>query len=74
MRSEIKGFGKIVLEIISEICEKPTYANPIYARFTVYALQSLNIFEGMANANTTLRRRDEFLPYRSTRAFSVSEH
>ena len=31
MRSEIKGFGTIVPEILSEICEDPTYA-----RFTVY--------------------------------------
>ena len=35
MRSEIKGFGTIVPEILSEICEDPTYANPTYARFTV---------------------------------------
>ena len=31
MRSEIKGFGTIVREILSEICEDPTYA-----RFTVH--------------------------------------
>ena len=36
MRSEIKGFGSIVPEILSEICGDPTYANPTYARFTVY--------------------------------------
>ena len=30
MRSEIKGFGTIVCEILSEICEDPTYV-----RFTV---------------------------------------
>ena len=30
MRSEIKRFGKIVSEILSETCENPTYA-----RFTV---------------------------------------
>ena len=35
MRSEIKGFGTIVREMLSEICEDPTYANPTYARFTV---------------------------------------
>ena len=28
MRSQIKGFGTIVREILSEICEDPTYANP----------------------------------------------
>ena len=32
MRNEIKGFGTIVPEILSEICEDPTYA-----RFTVYS-------------------------------------
>ena len=31
MRSEIKRFGTIVREILSEICEDPTYA-----RFTVF--------------------------------------
>ena len=31
MRSEIKGFGTIAREILSEICEDPTYANPTYA-------------------------------------------
>ena len=35
-RSEINGFGTIVREILSEICEDPTYANPTYAWFTVY--------------------------------------
>ena len=35
MRSEIKGFGKIVSDILSEICEDPTYTSPTYARFTV---------------------------------------
>ena len=38
MRSEIKGFGTIVREILSEISEDPTYANPTYARFTVVRL------------------------------------
>ena len=36
MRSEIKGFGTIVREILSEICEDPTDANPTHARFTVF--------------------------------------
>ena len=40
MRSEIKGFETIVPGILSEICEDPTYANPIYARFSV--LRKLN--------------------------------
>ena len=31
MRSEMKGFERIAPEILSEICEDPTYA-----RFTVY--------------------------------------
>ena len=35
MRREIKGFGTIVPEILSEICEDPRYAIPTYARFTV---------------------------------------
>ena len=34
MHSEIKGFRTIVREILSEICEDPTYA-----RFTVLLLQ-----------------------------------
>ena len=33
-RREIKGFGTIAPEILSEICEDPTYASPTYARFT----------------------------------------
>ena len=41
MRSEMKGFGTIVREILSEICVDPTYAGPTYARFTVY---HINIF------------------------------
>ena len=36
MRSEIKGFGTIVSEILSEICEDPTYA-----RFTVYSQKTM---------------------------------
>ena len=43
MRSEIKEFGTIVREIVSEICEDPTYANPTYARFTVYASTNVQI-------------------------------
>ena len=34
MRSETKGFGTIVPEILSEVCEDPTYANSTYATFT----------------------------------------
>ena len=41
MRSEIKGFGTIVREILSEICEDPTYANPTYARFTVVKMRQV---------------------------------
>ena len=41
MRSEIKGFGAIAPEILSEIWEDPTYANPTYARFTVHVCVSL---------------------------------
>ena len=39
MRSEIKRFGTIVSEILSEICEDPTYTSPTYARFTVFPLR-----------------------------------
>ena len=35
MRSKMKGFETILLEILSEICEDPAYASPTYARFTV---------------------------------------
>ena len=47
MRSEIKRFGTIVSEILSETCEdptytSPTYTSPTYARFTVL-LQGLDI-------------------------------
>ena len=37
MSSKIKGFGTIVPEISSEICEDPIHANPSYARFTVFS-------------------------------------
>ena len=42
IRSEIKGFGLIVPEILSEICEDPTYASPTYARVTVLSKQLKN--------------------------------
>ena len=35
MRRGMKGFGTIVLEILSEICEDPTHVSPTYAKFTV---------------------------------------
>ena len=38
MRSEIKGFGTIVHEILSGICEDPTYVSPTFARFTVFTV------------------------------------
>ena len=38
MRIEINGFGTIVREILSEICEDPTYESPTYARFTVWSI------------------------------------
>ena len=34
--SKILWFGTIVSEILSEICEDPTYTSPTYARFTVH--------------------------------------
>ena len=37
MRSEIKGFGTIVPEILSEICEDLIHASPTYLRFNAFS-------------------------------------
>ena len=41
MRSKVKGFGSIVPEILSEICEDPTYA-----RFSVLHNYNISYFLG----------------------------
>ena len=49
MRSEIRGFGTTVLEILSEICEDPTYA-----RFIVFLQNVLHnnlCFSGAQSSN-----------------------
>ena len=45
MRNEIKGFGTIVFEILSEICEDPIYASPTHARFTVSRTKHFGAFD-----------------------------
>ena len=53
MRSKVKGIGTIVREILSEICENPTYANPTYARFTVRLKWSqIHIYEKQFTIDT----------------------
>ena len=49
MRREIEGYGKIAPEILSDMCNDPTYANasPTYARFTVVG--SLVYYWGSVN-------------------------
>ena len=53
MRSEIKKFETILLEILCEICEDPTYASPNYARYFFFPNVYIHLFSQCLRGSQT---------------------